>query len=114
MLTIVTSYTRPNVSVPFYVQPAEFVEMFKRDYIATGKVLETRNELINNGLTAVITAVWKSRADFAGFLEEPMLDTMKAARQLHIDSVGITYEQTIDFTPTREDPGAEPPAPIQQ
>lgn len=111
MLTIVTSYTRPAASVPFYVAPAEFTDMFKNTYLGSGKILETRNELANGGLTGVITAVWRSRADFAEFLEEPLLDQMKAERTAHMDAAGITTEQTIEFTPTHDDPGAESPEP---
>ncbi len=112
MLTIVTSYTRPNTGVPFYVGPEEFTAMFKDKYVGTGKVLETHNEITNNGLTAVITAVWRSRALFAEFLEEPLLEAMKAERQLHMDQHGITTEQSIEFTPTYEDPGSNPPDPV--
>jgi hypothetical protein len=108
MLKIVTTYTRPSVDVPFFVAAEEFTTMYKDKYLSTGKVLEMSNELTNNGLSGVITATWRSRAEFAEFLEEPLLDGMKNARQLHMDTHGITSEQSIEFTPSYGDPGQEP------
>jgi hypothetical protein len=107
MLTIVTSYTRPNISVKFYVPNQDFADLFRNNYMGTGKILESRSELTSDGLTAVITAVWRTRADFAEFLDEPVLVAMKADRQNYMDANGITVEQTIEYIPTAGEPGFE-------
>lgn len=105
MLTIVTSYTRPNTSVNFFVSGQEFADMYRNKYLSTGKLMEARNELTNGGLTAVITAVWRTRADFAEFLDEQLLLAMKEDRQVYMDANGITSEQTIDYIPSPGEPG---------
>lgn len=107
MLTIVTSYTRPNASVNFYVGGQDFADLFRNSYISTGKILESSSTLTNDGLTAVVTAVWRTRADFAEFLDEPVLVAMKADRQNYMDANGITVEQTIEYVPTAGEPGFE-------
>lgn len=110
MLKVVTTYTRPSADVQFFVGSEEFTAMYKEKYLSTGKVLEMTSELTNGGLSAVITAVWRTRADFAEFLDEPLLDEMKAARQVHMEANGITSTQTIEFTPSFGDPGSETPS----
>lgn len=107
MLTIVTSYTRPNTNVDFFVSGQEFADMYRNKYLSTGKLIESRSELTNNGLTAVLTAVWRTRADFAEFLDEPLLLAMKEDRQIHMDANGITSEQTIEYVPSAGEPGFE-------
>ena len=108
MLTIITSYTRPNTSVPFYVKPEEFTTMFNNKYVTTGKLLETLTDMTNGGLTAVITAKWRTRDAFAEFLAEPTLAAMKASRDAYMTANGIISEQTITFTPSKDDPSDIP------
>lgn len=108
MLTIVTSYTRPNTSVPFFVKPQEFTTMFNNNYVLTGKLIESKTEMTNNGLTAVVTAKWRTRADFSEFLAEPLRAPMRANRTAHMNAHGIILDQTITFTPSEGDTSPAP------
>lgn len=109
MLKVVTTYTRPSADVQFFVGTEEFTTMYKDKYLSTGKVLEMSSELMNNSLDGVVTVTWRSRADFAEFVAEPLSEEMRNSRQLHMESYGITSVQTTEFTPSFGDPGAEPP-----
>lgn len=110
MLKLVTTYTRPSADVPFFVASGDFTTMYQNKYLGTGKVLEMTRELSEDGLNGIVTVTWRTRADFAEFLDEPLIDEMKAARQVHMEANGITSTQTIEFTPSFGDPGSETPS----
>lgn len=103
MLIIANTFTRPSKSVPFFVMPDAVMEQFLQNYRYTGKSISTATETSPDGLTAVVTTKWSSRAAFQEFLEDPLSETMRDLRGAHQTAHGILASADIDFIPSEGD-----------
>lgn len=106
MITIVATFTRPSLDVPFFVMPTELKNEFMNKYRYTGKSTSTSST--NNGLSSQVETVFKTRLDFTEYLEDPLSETMKNARVAYCEANGITLDTVVTFTPSFNDPGADP------
>lgn len=103
MLIIANTFTRPSKSVPFFVMPDAVMDQFLQSYRYTGKSIATTTETSPDGLTAVVTTKWSSRAAFQEFLTDPLSETMRSLRVAHQTAHGIQSSADIDFIPSEGD-----------
>lgn len=109
MITIVATFTRPSLDVPFFVMPNELKDEFMTKFRYTGKSTSTSST--SNGLSSQVETVFRTRLDFTEYLEDPLSETMKNARIAYCDANGIILDTVIKFTPSHDDPGADAPTP---
>lgn len=103
MIIVTNTYTRPARSVPFFTAPNELKTEFQQNYRYTGKSIETVTELSLDGLTAVVTTKWNSRADFNEFLDAPLSENMRTLRLAHSEANSIQQSSDIKYVPTEGD-----------
>lgn len=107
MLIIANTFTRPSGSVPFFVMPDEVMNEFLQKYRYTGKSISTTAQTSPDGLTAVVTTKWSTRAAFQEFLQDPLSQTMRDLRTSHATVHGIVSSADINYVPS---PGDVEPA----
>jgi hypothetical protein len=103
MLIVANTYTRPSKSVPFFVMPGEVMAEFLENYRYTGKSISTTTETSPDGLTAVVTTKWSSRAAFQEFVADPLSDTMRNLRSAHQTAHAIQASAEINYIPSEGD-----------
>lgn len=103
MIIVANTFTRPSKDVAFFVTPDELMSEFLTNYRYTGKTTSTTTETSEDGLTAVVTTKWQSRAAFNEFLDDPLSDTMRVLRSAHADTNGIQVSSDIKYVPTEGD-----------
>lgn len=109
MLIVANTFTRPSTSVPFFVMPDDVMDQFMQNYRYTGKSISTKAETSPDGLTAVVTTTWSSRAAFREFVSDPLSETMRNLRAAHQATHGILTSADIDYIPSEGDISPEPP-----
>lgn len=103
MLIIATTFTRPSTSVPFFVMPDSVMNEFMQKYRYTGKTISTTSQTSPDGLTAVVTTKWSTRAAFQEFLADPLSQTMRDLRSGYASTHGIATSADINYIPSEGD-----------
>ena len=63
-ITKIRTSTRPNTNIRFFEATEEDIQYISDKYVETGKRISRVVELKNNGLTQLITTVWKDQSAF--------------------------------------------------
>jgi hypothetical protein len=63
-ITKIRTSTRPNTNISFFEASDEDIKYISDTYVETGKRISRVVELTNNGLTQLITTVWKDQSAF--------------------------------------------------
>lgn len=104
MLIVTSTFTRPDVSIPFTPVVQEFIDHRESVYIQTGKILSRQVTDSEDGLVRTLITEWRTRDDFNNFRNDPVAVEYRIARRQYFDEHNISATHHYKFIPTEFDP----------
>lgn len=102
MITLVKTYTRPSVTVPWVAQafiPRDtYLARFNGHYLSTGKCLGEYVEISDDDLVMTYTAYWKTIEDYEEYSADPILRAYWDARNQYYGDTDVAVGKTTIST----------------